>query len=134
MPASVASRVAITRAPSRSAAWSTLLVAGTAIALGGALAIAVPHPHRLVDPELARLLRGMAALKGLLVLGALAALVWRFSHPLPRGLAIAYLLGLWCMAAATGFVWQLAVVPAAAIVFHGGEIALLVTAFRDRRS
>jgi hypothetical protein len=86
------------------------------------------------DPDLARLLRGMALIKGCIALAAVAAVLWRFGWPIQRGLAAAYMLGCWVLAGASMMVWQLALIGAAAIGFHVFELGLLFVAWRDHRA
>jgi hypothetical protein len=80
------------------------------------------------------LLRGMAMIKGFLATAAVGALLWRFGHPLSTRMAVVYLGGAWLAAGAAMLVWQLTLIPLAALVFHLGEITMLVTAWRDRTS
>lgn len=117
---------------SQRASFCTLLVLGSVLAV--AIAGAFGHPERFIqdDAELARLLRGMAVIKGSIVVAAMAALAWRAGMPLTLRLAAVYLLGIWLMAAATVLIWQLTIIPAAAVGFHAGEFALLLAAWRDR--
>jgi hypothetical protein len=115
----------------RPARWSALLLAGVAAA--AALALAVGDPAVLLerDRELGTLLRGMAAIKALLVAVAVAAVVWRLRQPVSVRLALGYLAGVWAMTAATAAIWQLTAIGAAAALFHAGEVAVLVLAWRD---
>ena len=115
----------------RPARWGTLLVAG--IAAAALLGLALGDPAALLerDRELATLLRGMAAIKALLVAVAAAAVVWRLRRPASAPLALGYLAGVWAMAAATASIWQLTTIAAAAALFHAGEFALLLLAWRD---
>jgi hypothetical protein len=108
-----------------------LLLLGAVLALLGGAALGDPRPLIAADPDLARLLRGMALIKAAMVLAALALLWWRFGHPLPARHRTAYLLGAWLACAATALIWQLSHVVPAALVFHGGELLLLFTAWRD---
>ena len=112
----------------RVAAW-----AGAAIA--AALALGVGRPELLLasDPELARLLRGMAVIKGGLVLLAMALLTWRLGQPLPSRLAAVYLGSVWLAAAASVLIWQLSFIGLAAVAFHGAELAFLAAAWMDGR-
>jgi hypothetical protein len=57
-------------------------------------------------------------------------LVARFGHPVAPRLVAIYLAGAWAMAGASMLVWQLASIPLAALVFHAGESALLLAAWR----
>lgn len=109
----------------------TLLLLGTALALVAAAALGDPRPMIAADPDLARLLRGMALIKGVLVLAALGILLWRFGRPLESAHLMAYLFGAWLTSAATVLIWQLSHIVPAAIVFHAGELLLLLTAWRD---
>ena len=81
-----------------------------------------------------RMMRAMAAIKALLVTVAAAVLWWRFARPVPTLFAIGYLSGAWAMMAATVLIWQLSSIGAAAIVFHAGELSLLLLAWRDTKS
>lgn len=83
------------------------------------------------DPELAALLRGMAALKALLALGAGAAVFWRFGLPISNGAAALYALCVAALFAGATAIWQLSHIGAIAIAFHGALIALGVLALRD---
>ena len=79
-------------------------------------------------------MRGMAMIKALIIVIAAAVLWWRFARPVPALFAVGYLLGAWFMVAATALIWQLSTIGAAAIVFHTGELSLLLLAWRDTRS
>ncbi len=81
-----------------------------------------------------RMMRAMATIKALLVTIAAAVLWWRFARPVPTLFAIGYLSGAWAMIAATVLIWQLSSIGAAAIVFHTGELSLLLLAWRDNKS
>ncbi len=91
-----------------------------------------PGGSYLSDPELAFLLRGMAAIKAGLVLVAVALSIWRFAHPIDPRVAGIYLLATWLSAAAAMSIWQLTMIPMAAILFHVGELSFLVNAWFDR--
>lgn len=100
-------------------AWAT--VAGTASTVAG-------------DASFVRMMRVMAMIKAMLVAIAAAVLWWRFARPVTALFAAGYLLGAWFMAAATVLIWQLSSIGAAAVVFHTGELSLLLLAWRDTRS
>jgi hypothetical protein len=91
-----------------------------------------PSDYSRADPELAFLMRGMAAIKATLVLAAVGVLWWRFTYPISQPTAMAYLIGAWLAAGATVLIWQLSFITLAAIAFHAGEFALLVAAWRDQ--
>lgn len=110
-----------------------LLVAGCAASVALAAWVGEPGPSLRADPELAVLLRGMATIKAVIVLAALALLCWRFRRPVSPRSAVAYLVGAWMAAGAAMLVWQLSFIPLAALTFHVGEFTLLFAAWRDRR-
>jgi hypothetical protein len=88
---------------------------------------------RPAEPQLELLLRGMAAIKLLLVAGSAALLWWRFGRPIATPMAAAYLAGAAIAACAPVLIWQLKLIVPAAILFHAGELVLLCAAWRDRR-
>lgn len=110
-----------------------LLVGGTLLALSAVVAVSRPDEALLADPELARLIRFMAVVKAAFVVLAAGLAAWRFAWVIATQMAVSYLVGTWMMAAATGLIWQLSAIPLAAVLFHAGGLALLVTAFLDRR-
>jgi hypothetical protein len=108
------------------------LLIGSGLLAAAPLAAVEPAAHWLDDPELFKLLRGMAGIKALLAAIALAAAWWRLGRsPAPAGLAVRYIGGVWALALATGLIWQLTVIPAASVLFHAATITLLVTAWAD---
>jgi hypothetical protein len=109
-----------------------LLLCGCLAMVAIAAWIGRPAAYLASDADLARLLRGMALIKGFLALAAVGVLLWRFGHPLSQRMAGAYLVGAWLAAGASMLVWQLTLIPLAALVFHVGEITMLLTAWRDR--
>lgn len=108
------------------------LALGSALTIAAAALLGSPLASVAADPDLARLLRGMALIKALIVTIALLLLRWRFGQPLSSRLAAAYLAGVWLMAGASMMIWQLAEIPTAAFSFHLGAFVLLATAWRDR--
>jgi hypothetical protein len=86
------------------------------------------------EPALANLLRGMALLKGLAVLVAVALLSWRVRYGLSAGMTAMYLVPCWVAGGAAMLIGQLAFVAAAAVAFHAAEITFLFAAWRDSRS
>ena len=108
-----------------------LLLAACAVTVGAAATIGDPAPALRADGELAFLLRGMACIKALIVLAALAALLWRFGQPIGTPLALGYTAAAALSAGAAMLVWQLSWVGAAAGAFHVGELAMLLLAWRD---
>jgi hypothetical protein len=88
------------------------------------------HP---VEPELATLLRGMAAIKGLLAVLAAGLVCWRFGLPIASRAAWAYATCAGLMFVASALIWQLAFIPLAAALFHAGGIGALLVAWREGR-
>ena len=108
-----------------------LLLTGSALLLAAPLAFVEPAAGWADDPELFRLLRGMAVLKGVLAALAFAAVWWRLGRTLSARLTAIYVGSVCIMALATGLIWQLTALPAASALFHCATIALLVAAWRD---
>ena len=115
-------------------ARQTLLLAGSFVSVAAAAWLGEPSAYLLADPELAFLLRGMAAIKACIVLAAIGAVFWRLGQAVAKRTASAYLVGSWLIAGATTLVWQLSFIPLAALVFHAAEFLLLVVAWRDREA
>lgn len=115
----------------RQTRWSLLLFVGTVTAAAIALGLGDPTALLERDRELGTLLRGMAAIKALLVVVAAAAVAWRLRQPATAPLALGYLTGVWGMAAAAASIWQLTAIAPSAVLFHAAEFALLVLAWRD---
>jgi uncharacterized membrane protein (UPF0136 family) len=104
------------------------------LALGALLMLAVagPPPARLQqDAELAGLVRAMVAIKGLLLIGALALVAWRLRRPVSIARLAGYAATLALSAAAVGWMWGLSAIPVAALAFYGGLIACYRVAARD---
>ena len=107
------------------------LVAGCAISIG--IAMYLGDPSSLThDPALARLLRGMALIKGVMALAAVAAVLWRFGRPASAVAAAGYLVGSWVLVGSTTLVWQLSWIPAAAVLFHAAGLSMLLVSWRER--
>ncbi len=111
-----------------------LLVAGSVLLLATPLVLLEPAAYWQDDPELFRLLRGMAVIKGVLALLAASLVWWRLGRLSGPGFAAAYIGGVWVLALATGLIWQLTLVLPASGLFHAATLMLLVTAWRDTGS
>lgn len=109
---------------------AVLVVVCVAAALGG---LAVGHPEQLLqtDPELARLLRGMALIKAGILVAALGLLSWRFHWRTSKRLVVVYNGAAAAMSFAAGLIWQLTSILVAAGLFHLGLVVLLVAMLRD---
>ncbi len=115
----------------RVALWRAGLVGSClAAALLGMLS-GDPAAYLQANPDLARLLRGMALIKAALVLAAIAVIWWRYSRPLSHGLSSLYLVGATAMVLAAVMVWQLSHLAGASILFHAGIFLLLGCAYLD---
>jgi hypothetical protein len=110
-----------------------VLVGGAVLAVGIAAVMGDPAAYLHADPGLGALLRGMAVIKAFLTVAAMAALIWRFARPIGYRVAALYLGGAWCMAAASMIVWRLSHIGVGALVFHAGELTLLVVAWQEHR-
>ena len=85
------------------------------------------------QPELATLLRGMAAIKGLLAVSAAGLAWWRLGQSVSARAAVGYVACTWFLFAATVLIWQLAFILAAAVLFHAAALVGLVVAMREGR-
>lgn len=112
---------------------AVLLVVCIAAALA---ALLVGQPERLLqsDPELARLLRGMALIKAGILVAALGLLSWRFHWRTSRLLVVVYNGAVAAMSFAAVLIWQLTSILVAAGLFHAGLVVLLVAMLRDNTS
>jgi hypothetical protein len=109
----------------------SVLMVGCAISIGIAVYLGDPSSFT-PDPALARLLRGMALIKGVIATAAAAAVCWRFGRPVSKPVAAGYLLGSWILVGSTLLIWQLSWIPAAAILFHAAALSMLFVSWRDR--
>jgi hypothetical protein len=107
------------------------LVLGIAIAIGIAAWLGDPSGYLRADPALARLLRGMALIKGMIALAAVAAVFWRLAWPVSRMGATAYLIASMALAGSTVLIWQLSYIVPAALLFHAAAISLLLISWRE---
>ncbi len=118
---------------SRQPMYRLALVVGM-LAIAGAVAVTTNAPPvASADASFVRMMRVMAMIKALLVVAAAAVLWWRLARPVTAFFAAGYLLGAWFMVAATVLIWQLSSIGAAAVLFHTGELSLLLLAWRDTR-
>lgn len=86
-----------------------------------------------VEPELAVLSRGMAAIKGLLAVLAASLVYWRLGLPISARAAWAYATCAGLMFVASALIWQLALIPLASALFHAGWMGALCVAWREGR-
>ncbi len=89
------------------------------------------HAAAQAGPELTRLMRGMAAIKALMALGAGAAVLWRLGAPPTLPWFAAYSLACAGMAAGPGLIWNMEYLRTGAFLLHGGLFAAVVLLWRD---
>jgi hypothetical protein len=130
LPASSSVRgVVASHSWSQSLVLRVVLLAGSVAA--GLVGSALANPVVGVEPELVFLMRGMALIKASLALASIALAYWRFGQPVPYRVAVGYSFGVWLLVAATALIWYLSFIPAAAIMFHVGLVALLALPWRE---
>ncbi len=108
-----------------------LLLVGALLFVSATYWMTTPGKIESADAELATLLRGMAMLKAGFAALALAAVWWRLGRTITTPRLLAYASGAWLMTVGATLIWQLAFIPAASALFHGGILLLLVLAWRD---
>lgn len=111
-----------------------LLIGGALLAAAAAYLVGDPTAYLQADPKLGVLLRGMAVIKAMFSLAAMAALWWRFGRPIAPATAAVYLVATWMTAGASVLVWQLWHIGLGAVTFHAGELTLLLVAWREHRA
>ena len=102
-------------------------VAGFVVTSPEASALAVAA----AGEDLTRLLRGMAALKVLLALGAVLGVLWRLGASISAARFVVYALACGAMAVGPGLIWSMVHVRAGAVLLHGGLLASVVVLWRD---
>ena len=108
------------------------LVLGCAVAIGIAGWLGDPKGYLNADPALARLLRGMALIKGLIAIAAVGAVFWRLAWPASRTMAAIYLISSWALVGSAMLIWQLSYIVPAALLFHVGAISMLWVSWREK--
>lgn len=125
-------RLTVRERAGRVAVLRTVLLIGcvAVAAVAGAAASGSSQP---AEPELAVLLRGMAAIKGLLALLGAGLVYWRFGLPISTRAAFAYIACVGLLFVACVLIWQLAFISLAAVLFHVAGIGALLVAWREGR-
>jgi hypothetical protein len=102
------------------------------LVLGFAGSLAVIAGDRPVDADLTRLLRAMAAIKAVMALGLVTAVLWRLGNAVTLARFVAYTVA--CGAAVAGpvLIWGMVFVVSGAALLHGGLIAGVLLLWRDR--
>ncbi|SFM80671.1 hypothetical protein [Methylobacterium pseudosasicola] len=103
----------------------------TALAVLGAGAASVRAPGTAIDPDLVRVIRFMALIKGGFALAAFAACLWRLARPAAPWRTAIYVAGPPLMAAGAIGLWSVQGVPFAATGLHLGMLAVLAAALTD---
>ncbi len=81
---------------------------------------------------MARLLRGMALIKGMIALGAVSAVYWRLAWPVGRLVAATYVITALVLVGSTTLIWQLSYIALAAVLFHVAALTMLIVGWRER--
>lgn len=121
--------------PARSIVVSMLrggLVLGCVLAIGVTAWLGNPGGYLHADPALARLLRAMALIKGIIAIAAAAAVFWRLAWPVSKAVAAGYLVACWAISGSTMLIWQLSYIVPAALLFHAAGLSLLLLSWRER--
>jgi hypothetical protein len=114
------------------ALWRGGLIAVCALSIAVGATMGHPAGYLQADPALAHLLRAMALIKGLIVVGALAAALWRYGWPITAPVGVGYAAGVAVLAGSTTMVWELTLIPPAALMFHGALVGIVCLGWRDR--
>jgi hypothetical protein len=104
---------------------------GCAIAIGIAAWVGDPSLGLQSDPALARVLRGMALIKGSITIAVVGAVFWRLARPVPRMTGATYLVGSWMLAGSSMLIWTLSYIVPAALLFHAAALSLLWVSWRE---
>jgi hypothetical protein len=107
---------------------------GCAVAIGIAAWLGSPADYLNADPALARLLRAMVLIKGMIALAVLCAVFWRLAWPVSKTTGAAYLLASWAVAGSTMLLWQLAYIVPASLLFHVAVLSLLWVRWREDKA
>jgi hypothetical protein len=127
-------RTAVRSAPAstgRPGVWRAGLIAACALSIGLAAWAGHPTGYLEADPALAHLLRAMALIKGLIVLGALGAALWRYGWEITAPVAVGYAACIAVLAGSATLIWQLTLIPLAALMFHAALIGLVYVGWRE---
>ena len=86
---------------------------------------------QIADPDLAKLLKGMAIIKTVILLAAGAAIWWRLGSPIRPTFAAGYVIFGAMGIAGAALVWNTAGLGLAPLLFDGGLLGFLILALRD---
>ena len=107
------------------------LLAACACAAALATFLAEPGSGAASDPDLAKLIRGMAIIKTVILTAAGAAIWWRLGSAIKPGVAAGYILFAAVATGGAALVWNNAGLWLAPFLFDGGLLAFLVMTMRD---
>lgn len=125
--------VAVIGRPARGANPARRLLAVlTVLALPVAWVAAGRQPAAGIDPDLVRVIRFMAVIKGGFALAAVAGCYWRLGHPAAAWRIPVYVIGPPLMAIGAAGLWSLRDPGLAALGVHLGLFAILAAALTDR--
>ncbi|KAA0121510.1 hypothetical protein CIW48_23205 [Methylobacterium sp. P1-11] len=117
----------------RAANPARLILAALAIlAVPAVWAAAGRAPAAALDPDLVRVIRFMAVIKGGFALAALAGCFWRLGRPATAWRSLVYVAGPPLMAVGAAGLWSLQDAALAALALHLGLFAVLAAALTDR--
>ncbi|MCJ2087217.1 hypothetical protein MKK88_14660 [Methylobacterium sp. E-005] len=116
--------------PLRSGRAALGLLTVASLAVAGAAAARAPMTH--LDPDLVRVIRFMAAIKGGLALAAWIACFWRLARPAGPWRTATYVVGPPAMAGASIALGALVSPALAAAFLHLGLLAVVAAALTDR--
>lgn len=108
-----------------------LLVLAAAAALLAACVVVARAPAATIEPDLVRVIRCMALIKGGFAAIALAASWWRLARPASGWRAVAYVAGPALMAGGAVALWSLQSVGLAALGLHLGLFGVLAAGLTD---
>jgi len=112
-------------------AFCGLLVIAAGVGAGSTSSQATLHAAAQAGPDWAHLLRAMAALKTVMAVASVGAVVWRLASPAKPAWLAAYSLAGSAMMAGPGLVWGLVHIGLGALLLHAGLAATLLLLWRD---
>jgi hypothetical protein len=118
-------------AASKSRPARLILVLLTVVALVSVGAAAARIPRTTVDPDLVRVIRFMALIKGGLALSAFLGSYWRLARPAALWRTSIYVAGPSLIAAGAIGLWSLHYLGVAALGLHLGLLVLLAAVLTD---
>jgi hypothetical protein len=125
-------RPAVSSSDRRNALFLRLALLGScALAAAAAALYAGQGGAQSADPDLAKLLKGMAIIKTAILLAVGAAIWWRLGSGIRSGFAAGYIIFGAIGVAGAALVWNMAGLGLAPFLFDGGLLGFLMLALRD---